>query len=93
MMNLVLIQWTDASSGSAWSTAQELEQQKMPIVESVGWIFRKTKESVHLVMGIGPGNMFLGDIIIPIGMIRKTIRIGNGELDREERTRTDSSND
>lgn len=70
-MKLVMLTWVDAvSDESGWKSIEKVQNQRPPVVRSVGWVVKRTKTHVTLAASIIEDHCD-GDVTIPIGMVKK----------------------
>ena len=79
---LVLVEWVDSHGGSDWTSWEDIEDHKKPLLcYSVGWIRFSNKENLTLVANLaerkGKPDQGFGIITIPTCAIRKVTPITN----------------
>ena len=72
-MQRVEVTWIDASMNTGWSTKEEALKVQPPVCYSVGWLLKRTRKMVLLVLSRGEGeNSHVADVLtIPAGMVKK----------------------
>lgn len=76
-----MVEWIDSHSGNRWQPIDELAAAAHPLYcRSVGWVVAKANGTLILVPHIsGDGKdvreQGTGDIAIPIGAIKRTVRL------------------
>jgi len=74
----VEIQWIDAyEMESGWHTIEEAEKATTPLIFSVGYVVKETKDSITIAGDRGrKGDSDCGRVqVIPKGWIKKTTRL------------------
>lgn len=68
---LVLVKWKDAKSEPAgWKDVDEIANGRPAIVESVGWVVKKTKTKLVIISSyIKEHHQCDGDLLIPLSWI------------------------
>lgn len=70
-MKLVMVTWVDAVSDEAgWKSIASVQNQRPPVVRSVGWVMKRTRSHLTLAASI-IGDHCDGDVTIPIGMVKR----------------------
>lgn len=71
--DLVIVEWRDAATDSGWMEREKIEDLK-PIVYSIGWVQRATKEAVTLGADIGNSDSECNRRLeVPSGMVQRVM--------------------
>lgn len=73
----VLIVWHDAHAEHSWTTLEELGSEPY-VVETIGWLIPDAKPGhVVIAQSIGSDDGMDSVLSIPVGMVRRTVLLGN----------------
>ena len=67
-MNVVYVEWRDASSSTGWQTPDKDETAS---ICSVGWLVNKTKKTITISNSQSKYGKFLDQLNIPRGWVKK----------------------
>lgn len=76
-MQLVLVSWRDAEAQIDWQRVDDI-QISQPIVYSLGWLVKETKEVIIIAADLAPGERGLDinrRLEVPKGMIEKMVKV------------------
>ena len=76
-LKLVLVEWIDAESDDRWLDLSDLENEPLPIIKTVGFIVRETKDVLTLAMNYDEKNEKISCLMsIPKGgMIKRVTQL------------------
>jgi len=73
----VLVVWNDAHAEHTWTSLEELGSEPY-VVETVGWLIPDAKsDHVVIAQSIGCDDGMDSVLSIPVGMVRRTVILGN----------------
>jgi len=76
----VLVVWNDAHAEHTWTSLEELGSEPY-VVETVGWLIPDAKpDHVVIAQSIGCDDGMDSVLSIPVGMVRRTVILGNPPL-------------
>jgi len=76
----VLVVWNDAHAEHTWTSLEELSSEPY-VVETVGWLIPDAKpDHVVIAQSIGCDDGMDSVLSIPVGMVRRTVILGNPPL-------------
>ena len=90
-LEIYLVKWVDAESIDEWTSQSDIDHD-LPMIESVGFLVKKTKALVTLALNYDTANDSFSCIMkIPTGMIQKEIKIG-GKIESVNSSLSNSAN-
>lgn len=72
-MKMVQIIWNDANEMHGWGVEEEIKLDKLPVVETIGYLFSQDDEQLVIVSSQSDYGAYLGRLAIPKGCV-KTIK-------------------